>query len=87
MQSISYGPGIVLWKQIDQNVAAHQLPSAHYALTLVPAEAMKWSLKRKEKNLPSHFLSLSLITPPKHPNGSESKSDSIDAYEPHSSFH
>ena len=77
----------VLWKQIDQNVTANQMPSAPYALTLVPAEVVKWGLKRKEKILPSHFPSLSLITRPKHPNGSESKSDSIDAYEPHSSFH
>jgi len=35
----------VLWKQIDQNVTANQIPSAHYALTLVPAEVMKWSQK------------------------------------------
>jgi hypothetical protein len=46
MQSISYGPGTVLWKQIAKNVAANQTPSAHYALTLVPAVVMKWSQKR-----------------------------------------
>jgi hypothetical protein len=45
MQSISYGLGTIPWKQIDQNVTANQMPSAHYALTLVPAEVMKWSQK------------------------------------------
>jgi hypothetical protein len=45
MQSISYGLGTILWKQIDQNVTANQMPSAHYASTLVPAEVMKWSQK------------------------------------------
>ena len=49
MQSISYGLGTILWKRIDQNVTANQMPSAHYALTLVPAVVMKWSQKDKKK--------------------------------------
>jgi hypothetical protein len=66
MQSISFGPGTALWKQIGQNVTANQIPSANYALTLVPAEVMKWSLKGK-KNLTLPLSSIIAVNTPNTP--------------------
>lgn len=34
-----------VWKSIDHNVAANQIPSVHYTLTLIPAKVVKWSQK------------------------------------------
>jgi hypothetical protein len=52
-----------------------------------PGEGDEMEPEKKRKNLPSHFLRLQPFTGPIPINGSEGKSDPIEPYESHSSFH